>query len=222
MWPGTLTKIDFFTNLNPDCTFIDYGTIRTLETPSHGALTFERITDFALYYMNNSRFDCGKQRVPGTVVRYQSDPGYVGRDTAKIEEIAADGELRTITYRLFVGKTAEDQGLKEVSVPRTSVSGSIQKVGFQTVIDPDCSSLGETRIRVTRAPSHGTLKIQQGEDYAEFPKSNPRFDCNKQKVPGSLIYYQSEAGYTGQDSARVEVIYPQGLVKSVLYSITVR
>jgi hypothetical protein len=219
---GTVTKLDFVTSLNADCTFIDYGTIRALEPPSHGTLTFERGSDFTNFAMNNQRFDCNKRRSQGTFLNYRSDPGYAGSDTTKVEIILPDASLRTVTYRLKVGTTAEQQGAKDISVARTSVSGSVQKLDFQYSINPDCTSIGETKIRVTKAPSHGTLKIEQGEDYTAFAKNNARYDCNKQKVPGSLVYYQSEAGYTGQDSARVEVSFPEGNLRSISYTLIVK
>lgn len=219
---GVSTKLEFLTALHPDCSFIDYPTTRTLVSPSHGKLTMEPGTDFTNYAMNNQRFDCNKEKSPGTLVSYQSDPGYVGSDTAKLDVIYPDASLRTITFRLTVGNTAEEQGARDIPAVRTMVSGSLQKLDFQYSINPDCTSVGETKIRVTRPPSHGALKIEAVEDYTAFAKSNPRYDCNKQRVPGMMIYYQSGAGYTGEDSAKVEVSYPDGTVRSIAYTLVIK
>jgi len=219
---GAPAKLDFLSELHADCTFMGYVTVRTLVPPSHGTLTFEEGSDFTSFLMNNQRFDCNKQKSPGTLVKYQSDPGYIGSDSAKIEIFYPDASLDTITYRLKVGVTPEQQGAKDVLIARATLSGSTQKLDFQYAANPDCSSLGKINVRVVKSPSHGTLKVEEGEDYTDFAKGNPRYDCNKKKLPGSLVYYQPEGGIAGRDSAQVEAAYPTGAVKSISYDIYVR
>ena len=44
----------------------------------------------------------------------------------------------------------------------------------------------------------------------------------REESPVTLVYYQSAQGFTGVDSAVVEVLFPSGNVRTVNYSINVR
>jgi hypothetical protein len=220
--PGTVTKLDFFTTLNPDCTFNDYPTFRTVAAPSHGTLTMDRTSDFTSYRKDNQRFECNKQKSPGTLLDYKSNSGYVGADTVKVEVIFPSGQMTTVTYQIKVGSTGDQQGLKEIVMARAAVSGAAQRLDFEYDLNPDCSSRGDTKIRIVTQPLHGSLKVEDGTDYPNFTRDNSRYECNAKKAPGALVYYQSEAGYTGSDSADVEVSYPDGIVRKIAYRITVK
>jgi hypothetical protein len=109
-----------------------------------------------------------------------------------------------------------------VTVARTVLSGERRWVGFHLELNPDCTSVGNPTIFVVTPPSHGTLSVEQGTAYPNFPKDNQRYECNRQKAPAALIYYQSSGGYAGPDTATIEVLLPSGFVRTYTYMFTVR
>jgi len=220
--PGSKTKLNFYVALNADCSSIGDSTIRIVDPPSHGSVAVEQGTDYPEFASNNQRFECNKHEAPGTIVYYTSAPGYVGSDSVKIESISANGFSRTDTFELKIGTTAQEQGRKEEAIARTVLSGADQKLDFQYSINSDCTSLGDTKIRVLDPRSHGKVWIEAGDGYSEFPKWNSRYECNKQPIPGAIVHYQSEAGFVGQDSVRIEVVYPNQTIRKEFFGITVK
>jgi hypothetical protein len=105
---------------------------------------------------------------------------------------------------------------------KTALSGKPLKLNFSNAINPDCSSVGETVVRLTQAPQHGKITISKASDFPSFPKSNARRDCNKKRVAGTQTVYVSEPGYSGTDSAAIEIIFPTGGTARRSYTITVK
>ena len=101
-------------------------------------------------------------------------------------------------------------------------SGEKQKMGYFIGLNPDCTATGVPKVTFVTPPSHGTMTAEQGEDYPGYPTDNPRSACNRRKVPAVLLYYQSAPGYTGNDAAVVEVVFPAGSLQHQTYEITVR
>ena len=107
------------------------------------------------------------------------------------------------------------------TLQRTALSGSGQRLGFYYMVNPDCSPGGVPKILVEQQPAHGAVAISDAQDYTNFPASNQRYGCNKQKSPGAVLSYTSESGYKGSDQVSVKAIYSDGGVKTVNYAITV-
>jgi hypothetical protein len=105
---------------------------------------------------------------------------------------------------------------------KTALSGKPLKLNFSNATNPDCSSVGETVVRLTQAPQHGKITISKASEFPSFPKGNARRDCNKQRVPGTQTVYVPEAGYTGTDTAAIEIIFPTGATARRSYTITVK
>jgi len=95
-------------------------------------------------------------------------------------------------------------------------------MGYFIGLNPDCTATGVPKVTLITPPSHGTMSTEQGEDYPSYPTDNPRHVCNMRKVPAVLLYYQSASGYTGNDTAGVEVVFPAGNLQHMTYQITVR
>ena len=82
-------------------------------------------------------------------------------------------------------------------------------------------------VRLPR-PSHchcafaWNLRIAKGENFPDFPKDNVRQACNTKKLPVVFVYYQSDRGFTGTDTAVVEILFPSGNLRTVSYAISVR
>lgn len=105
---------------------------------------------------------------------------------------------------------------------KTARSGQPLKLNFSNATNPDCTSAGETVVRLTQAPQHGKITISKTSDFPSFPKGNARRDCNKKRVAGTQTVYVSEAGYTGTDSAAIEIIFATGGTARRSYTINVK
>jgi hypothetical protein len=105
---------------------------------------------------------------------------------------------------------------------KAAVSGTVQQLDFFDSIHPDCTSAGYPTIHVVTPPGHGTLSFEQGTEYPNFPKDNQRYGCNKQRLPATLVFYQSNPGYAGPDVAIIETIFPTGFLRTTTYILTVK
>jgi hypothetical protein len=105
---------------------------------------------------------------------------------------------------------------------KTALSGKPLKLNFSNATNPDCSSVGETVVRLTQAPQHGKITISKASEFPSFPKGNARRDCNKKRVAGTQTVYVPEPGYTGTDMAALEIIFPTGATARRSYTITVK
>jgi hypothetical protein len=103
-----------------------------------------------------------------------------------------------------------------------AVSGREGQIDFWYSVAPDCTSTGYAEVRVLTPPSHGALRVTRGEDFPDFSKDNVRQVCNSRKLPVTFVYYQATPGFTGIDTAVIEVLFPSGNVRSAAYSINVR
>lgn len=106
----------------------------------------------------------------------------------------------------------------------TRVAAAEQKlrVDFLDVIQPDCSSAGQATVRILDQPQHGTLTIEEGQEFTFFPKDHPNFACNSRKSDGTLVFYQSNQDYLGPDSITLYLIFPLGQASTRHYTIQVK
>lgn len=96
------------------------------------------------------------------------------------------------------------------------------KLNFVTAINPDCTlTEAQPSARATQEPSHGTLVIRKGLDFAFFNEKNPRSACNKTRVPGTIVEYVPEPGYTGPDSLAYDWFPPTGAVVHFIITVNV-
>lgn len=108
-----------------------------------------------------------------------------------------------------------------VPVKRGAFSGTTQQTNFYYSVNPDCTSGGIPAVKIKQAPSHGTVEIQEGSVYPEFPRSNQNFLCNKTKTPGVIVTYTSEAAYKGEDAFVLETVFPHGKLQLTPVQMTV-
>ena len=104
----------------------------------------------------------------------------------------------------------------------TAVSGKPLKLNFSNTTNPDCSTAGETVVRLTQAPQHGRVTISRASDFPAFPLANPRHVCNKRRVAGTRTVYVSQRGYVGTDSAAIEMIFANGATARRFFTIYVK
>jgi hypothetical protein len=124
--------------------------------------------------------------------------------------------LLAVTTTLLSATAAQGQ-----TATKYAVSGRPLKLSFFATVNPDCSSVGQTTIRLTRAPEHGRVSVTQTMDFPNFAPSNVRFACNRRRVAGATINYVSQRGFVGTDSVQAEVISASGNLRQQSYTINV-
>jgi hypothetical protein len=105
---------------------------------------------------------------------------------------------------------------------KAALSGQPQRIDYFYSVNPDCSSVGTTTIREVTPPKNGTITFTSGENYPDFKVGNIRYACNSKKVPVTNLVYQSNQGFTGTDTIKVEVLFPSGDYRTSEYMINVR
>jgi hypothetical protein len=100
--------------------------------------------------------------------------------------------------------------------------GSPREVGVEYSVNEDCSSVGDTVVRVTQQPEHGSVEVRSGAVHTRFADSNPRHACNARTVDGKQIWYNPASGFAGDDHFAIEAIYPSGGSHESSFAVTVR
>jgi hypothetical protein len=121
-------------------------------------------------------------------------------------------------------RTAEPGGAKaeQTHQVRGAISGQKQLIVSFYATAPDCTSLGYPTLKLAIPPQHGQVSIEKGTAFAAFGKDDPRSGCNGKEVPATVIYYTSEPGFIGADSAAFERIGVAGAYGYHAYTINVR
>jgi hypothetical protein len=88
---GQVTRIDFSSNLNPDCSVRNIPIVRIIDQPVHGTAQVTQTEDFTAFLPQNIHFACNQKKSRGTALDYIANPGYVGSDYLSFESINADG-----------------------------------------------------------------------------------------------------------------------------------
>jgi hypothetical protein len=209
-------RVDFVYAINPDCSPTGEISIRTTEEPKHGKLTIGKGTSFSTFAPDNPRQACNRQRSEGWLVYYRPESGYLGPDSVTVDIIYPDGFSRRRHYAIAVNPATPTE------VPRAAASEQRVRLAFLTSVDPDCTSNPFASVRIAEEPKHGEATIKQDTGFTNFPKENPRSECNKQRSEGTAVLYRSEPGYAGKDSVVVEIVYVDGSASSVRYAIDVK
>jgi hypothetical protein len=120
------------------------------------------------------------------------------------------------------GATAGAPVKSNTRMTRSAASGVRFRLSFETSLNPDCSAMGKTTVRVLTKPLHGTATIDETKDFTSYEAANQRYHCNERKTAGTAIYYQSERGYTGSDVISYEIISPTGVRHQNDFDIAVK
>lgn len=90
-------------------------------------------------------------------------------------------------------------------------------------LNPDCTVSDTPVIRVTREPRSGTVEIEEGLGFSNYPKESQRYECNTKQTAMTNIFYTSAKGFKGADNFDIEVFYPQyGASQKVRLRVSVR
>jgi len=77
-------------------------------------------------------------------------------------------------------------------------------------------------VRILEKPQHGTLTVENGQGFTNYPKENQRYECNTRKSDGTLVFYEPESEFTGKDSITLDIIFPLGQSSKRHYSIEIK
>ncbi|WP_145980783.1 hypothetical protein [Magnetospirillum sp. ME-1] len=122
----------------------------------------------------------------------------------------------------WADETAKSSPSITATYVKGAMSGTKQYIRSYLAINPDCSSMGLSKATVVTEPEHGQVIVENGEAYPDFDKDNVRVRCNDRKVPAVLIFYQSEAGFTGADRMVLDTVMASGMFYRHEFTINVR
>lgn len=104
---------------------------------------------------------------------------------------------------------------------KTAIAGRPLKLGHWYSINPDCSSLGRTEVRIASGPQRGTLAVKQSSDFPRYPSTNSRSACNGRRVTSTQLWYTSPRGVVGQDHVSAVIVFPSGATRNPSFTINV-
>ena len=100
------------------------------------------------------------------------------------------------------------EGSQALELTRAATAEQKSRLDFLSDLQPDCSSAEKLEVRVLEQPQHGTLAIENGQAFTEFPQDDRRAACNARQSDGRLVFYQPDADYRGADSITLSVTSP--------------
>jgi hypothetical protein len=211
-------QIGFLYELGLDCSPNAFAVITTIEPPKHGKISIDRGMGISYFPQNNPRFDCNKKPTEGMKITYEPERGFVGDDTLTVDILYADKSVSRRHYAIKVSpKVAQI-----VEVARIAVRDQKLRVATLFDLNPDCSVIGIPTVRILEPSKSGSVTVEKGTGFPNFPANNARSKCNASSVDGQVIFYMPEAGYVGTDSVTAEIIYPDGTASTRRYAIEVK
>ena len=129
--------------------------------------------------------------------------------------------LPVLAFGLVSSSAFAQEGPQIKQFTRVVGSGTKERIGFFTWTNPDCTAGGNTSIRVTKQPEHGSIETTTTSNFPGYPKEHVRFKCNDHKVRGVQINYKSVEKYVGNDELELLVLFPGGFAWEVHYNMDV-
>ena len=102
---GRDARVGIYTSIRPDCTSGSLPAIRLMSAPAHGTVGVKR----AMLKATNFK-QCLAMDVPALVAFYRAASDFTGADTFQLEVTFAGGRKEIQTFRVSVGRAAE-QGI---------------------------------------------------------------------------------------------------------------
>jgi hypothetical protein len=106
-------------------------------------------------------------------------------------------------------------------VGRIAIMDRKLRLDFLTSLNPDCSSLGFITVRIVEPAQHGNVAVDHGTGFPNYAQNNPRVECNKRQMEGTVVFYDPNSGFVGADSLTLEAISPSGGSLKRHYSISI-
>lgn len=118
------------------------------------------------------------------------------------KQAVGDPRTAALLSQLLQSKGAPPGTLE---LTRAATAEQRSRLDFLFDLAPDCSSAGKPVVRVLEQPQHGTLAIENGQAFTDFPQDDQRATCNARQSDGTLVFYQPSADYRGADSITLSV-----------------
>jgi uncharacterized protein (UPF0333 family) len=77
--------------------------------------------------------------------------------------------LTVLAFGLLSSSAFAQEGLDKKQFTRVVASGTNQRIGFYTNLNPDCTASGNVNIRVTKQPEHGSTEITPTINFPGYP-----------------------------------------------------
>lgn len=111
---------------------------------------------------------------------------------------------------------------KIITLDKVVMAGEKVRLVTYAAVEPDCTSVGKTTIRVLKEPKSGKVEVAETRAFPNYDKDNVRIKCNQQEVDATGLWYTSNGGFIGKDLIELEVIFPRGEYYKGKISITVK
>ena len=106
-------------------------------------------------------------------------------------------------------------------INKTAIAGKPINIDSFYSVNPDCTSIGYTDVRLTSSPQIGTVSLKRGTVFPNFPANNVRNVCNTKRVASTQVWYTAPRGASGRDQLSVLAVFPSGNSRQVDFAITV-
>jgi len=134
-------------------------------------------------------------------------------------EIAAD--MNAVRINVNSAYSFRQPVPQPLELTRVMAADQRLRLDFLFSLNPDCSSIGYATVRLIEEPKHGKITIENGTGFSNFRRDNSRFECNKSRSDGVVIFYEPEPGFVGADSIAINAIYASGTAPKRHYTVTV-
>jgi hypothetical protein len=118
--------------------------------------------------------------------------------------------------------TAQLARAREIVMHKTTLAGETLLLASPASLAPDCTPLGAVEAKVVVPTDHGVVHVQQGTAFPHYVPGDPPFACNSIRSPATIITYRSSPGFAGEDTAAVQIFFPDGDAPTVLFHIAVQ
>ncbi len=129
---------------------------------------------------------------------------------------------------LFLGSAFAASAVVPVSAAPVSPvykvvrSGALAPMGFHYYLEGGCRSAGPVVINLVVPPRNGEVTEGPRSAHPSYGAGSRLAVCDRLKVRGTEVYYQSAPGYTGPDSYVVERVFPNGDAQRFRIGVSVR
>ncbi|MEH3046215.1 hypothetical protein [Sphingomonas adhaesiva] len=121
-----------------------------------------------------------------------------------------------------VSPTQQPKGEQTIHITKVSIDGQKIRLWSATMINPDCTPSGTIASQLIDTPRHGHADIVDAPFYPNFTPPNPRVACDRQQVPGKVVFYTPDPGFHGHDHLTFQNANSDGFVRRIAADIDVQ
>jgi hypothetical protein len=118
--------------------------------------------------------------------------------------------------------SASAQAINPVTLQKVALAGERIMIWGATALNPDCSVMGPTTVKIRKEPRHGKLEIEEESGFPHYAKDSLRSQCNTRQVPMKKIYYTAGENFAGSDQMELEGFFSSGHSRKVVVNVTVK